>query len=538
MAQAAGREEAHGCGGCALNIQIDPEFKSLIPALSHEEYSQLEQNLIKETSPDSILLLTWNGVLIDGHNRYEICTKHNIPFKTVEKNGFKDRDDAKVWIIQNQFGRRNINLYQRNKLALNLKEILEKKAKEKEALRKTIQQTKPIELTEAERLLNIQLDGHYYGDLLRGNGQSHNAIPDNIYFIQDGDKVKIGVSCDVDSRLKDVTKHLPNAKLIGHCHGNITLEKSLHNTLKDHKINNEWFKINTTTVSIIKAFVPNADFCQLAEVSSQKEVIKKFDTSERTLARVKVIEQKAAPELKQKLETGEASINEVYKEIKKNEKEESRKQVESVKLLELPSITERYKIIHDDFRNVVIEPDSIDVIITDPPYPAEFLNLWQDMASFAKRVLKPSGFLIAYSGELHLHKVFEYLSKELVYYWTTSLLHNGNTQIVHARNVMCQWKPILLFQKAPFKKLDKTFKDVLNGSGREKDNHKWQQAESELSPLITTFSDVGDTILDPFAGSGTTLIAALKHDRKGIVIEKEAHNIEIIKNRVADVQNN
>jgi N6-adenosine-specific RNA methylase IME4 len=109
-------------------IKIDPEFQSLIPPLTQEEYTQLEQNLISENNPDSIVLFTWDGTLIDGHNRYEICQKHNIQFKTIEKD-FDDKDDVKLWIINNQLGRRNISDYSRGKLGLTATEILEKKAK-------------------------------------------------------------------------------------------------------------------------------------------------------------------------------------------------------------------------------------------------------------------------------------------------------------------------------------------------------------------------------------------------------------------------
>ena len=116
-----------------MNIKIDLEFKALVPPLPSEEYSQLEENLKKETNPESIILTTWDGTLIDGHHRCEICQKHNISFRTVKKE-FADRDDVKIWIIQNQFGRRNINNYVRSKLALELEGLFRKKAKERQAV--------------------------------------------------------------------------------------------------------------------------------------------------------------------------------------------------------------------------------------------------------------------------------------------------------------------------------------------------------------------------------------------------------------------
>lgn len=108
-------------------MKIDQEFKSLIPALTNDEYKQLEENIIKEGCRDA--LVTWNDILIDGNNRYEICTKNNIPFKTVVRE-FESKDAAKQWIILNQLGRRNLSKYDKSILALQYKPVFEAKAKE------------------------------------------------------------------------------------------------------------------------------------------------------------------------------------------------------------------------------------------------------------------------------------------------------------------------------------------------------------------------------------------------------------------------
>lgn len=110
-----------------MNITIDKEFKSLIPALTDDEYKGLEESILKEGCRDSLVL--WGDTLVDGHNRYEICTKHGIAFETVQKD-FDNRDDAIQWIILNQFGRRNLPMYERARLALRLKPVFAEKAKE------------------------------------------------------------------------------------------------------------------------------------------------------------------------------------------------------------------------------------------------------------------------------------------------------------------------------------------------------------------------------------------------------------------------
>lgn len=84
---------------------ISKTFKNLIPPLSPEEFIQLEQNLLKEGCRDPICV--WNGIIIDGHNRYEICSRHEISFKTVEVN-LQNENEVIAWICDNRIGRRNI----------------------------------------------------------------------------------------------------------------------------------------------------------------------------------------------------------------------------------------------------------------------------------------------------------------------------------------------------------------------------------------------------------------------------------------------
>ena len=86
-------------------ITIDKEFKELLPPLDKETYERLEANLIENGCRDALVL--WGDILVDGHNRYEICAKHEIPYKTVQKE-FGSREEALIWIISTQVSRRNL----------------------------------------------------------------------------------------------------------------------------------------------------------------------------------------------------------------------------------------------------------------------------------------------------------------------------------------------------------------------------------------------------------------------------------------------
>lgn len=219
-----------------------------------------------------------------------------------------------------------------------------------------------------------------------------------------------------------------------------------------------------------------------------------------------------------------AGMLKLGKEIQKNKiRDEKSKQGEN---LTLPQTID---LRFGDFKKVLADiPDnSIDLILTDPPYPIEFIKEWSALSIFAEKKLKPSGFLIAYSGQMNLPDVIERLSEKLIYYWTFCLYHIGQTQIVNGVNVMCRWKPILIFQKGPRKKLSATIQDYVESESRQKDGHDWQQSTTAVKKLLEAFSEKGDLICDPFTGSGTTAICCQELKRKfiGAEIEEKTFNI-------------
>lgn len=115
-----------------FDLIIDSEFKDLIPPLSDEEFKQLEKNLLRDGIQDP--LKVWNNTLIDGHNRYLIANRHGLHFTTVDMQ-FASRDDVKIWIVKNQFGRRDLTTYERSVIALKLKPVIAAKAKENQGTR-------------------------------------------------------------------------------------------------------------------------------------------------------------------------------------------------------------------------------------------------------------------------------------------------------------------------------------------------------------------------------------------------------------------
>jgi transcriptional regulator with XRE-family HTH domain len=105
-----------------LNITINQELRSFIDPLTAIEYAALERSLLAEGCRDALVL--WGEVLIDGHNRYDICRKHGIEFRTVQNTSFDSIDDVMLWVIDNHLARRSVSDYQRGVLALRKKEIV------------------------------------------------------------------------------------------------------------------------------------------------------------------------------------------------------------------------------------------------------------------------------------------------------------------------------------------------------------------------------------------------------------------------------
>ena len=394
-----------------MQLTVKQEFKKLIPPLTFDEFKTLEANILNEGIRDPLTI--WGDVLLDGHNRYEIATKHNIPFTTVER--FFDGDlDAKIWMINNQFGRRNLSNYQRSVLDLEMENVFSEKAKANQAIQ-------------------------YKGE------------------------------------------------------------------------------ISLSQISV-----------KVKPIDTQKELAKVAAVSHDTIAKVKVIQAKATEEVKEKLSSGNLSINEAYKEIKTVEKQQ-KKDDERAALAEIG----KNAVIDIDFRLGDFEtvfadlPDgSVDCIITDPPYPYEFIDVWSKLSRFAKRVLKPNGFCIAYSGQMYLPEVMQRMSEGLDYYWTMAVYHEGQTQIVNGINLMCRWKPVLVFQNGK-KKIENTFQDYFISEQREKSGHDWQQSKSGVAYLIEMFTKPNDLIFEPFAGSGTTMLVAKEKGRrvKGAEINEQSYNI-------------
>jgi hypothetical protein len=187
--------------------------------------------------------------------------------------------------------------------------------------------------------------------------------------------------------------------------------------------------------------------------------------------------------------------------FKKIEERERQHRIEGEKE-KRKTVQKHLEIRKGDFKEVLKDLKNIDAIITDPPYPKEFLNCFSELSKYASEHLKENGFMAVYSGNYHIPEVIKRLSENLTYVWTFCLYHAGSTQLVLGVNIMTGWKPVFIFSKGK-KKMRFSAYDVIHSEKREKDSHEWQQSESGVKPLIEILSNPGELIVDPFSGSGT-----------------------------------
>lgn len=110
-----------------VELKIDPELRDLLPPLTNDEYKQLEKNIVENGFDKNFPIMEWHGFIVDGHNRYSICMKHNIEF-VVGTLGYETKDEVMEWMLDIQLGRRNLSPIQRIAVAEKYRPIYEKQA--------------------------------------------------------------------------------------------------------------------------------------------------------------------------------------------------------------------------------------------------------------------------------------------------------------------------------------------------------------------------------------------------------------------------
>lgn len=237
------------------------------------------------------------------------------------------------------------------------------------------------------------------------------------------------------------------------------------------------------------------------------------------------------PAVVERMADGGSAIN-VAKQIAREEKAE-RKQF-SLPDVMLEDMCRLYAVDIRDGLPMVAD-ESVDYIITDPPYPREYIPLYEDLSRVANRVLKPGGSMIVMVGQSYLPEVIQLLGKYMTYHWCLSYLTPGgqSPQLWH-KHTNTFWKPILWYVKGKY--TGDYIGDVLKSPPNDNDKrfHEWGQSLGGMKDILERFTNPGDTILDPFVGGGTTGAAAVTMGRKFIGIDIETENIKVTERRAKE----
>ncbi len=183
----------------------------------------------------------------------------------------------------------------------------------------------------------------------------------------------------------------------------------------------------------------------------------------------------------------------------------------------------------------LIEPGTVDLILTDPPYGGETLALHGALGRFAARYLKPGGSLAFMTGQTWLPQVFAELARveELSYHWTLAYLTpGGQSPQIWPRCVNTFWKPILWYTHG--KRTGKWLGDVAKSDENDKRFHGWGQSESGMLDLLLRFSEPGDLVCDPFLGGGTTAMVCAASGRCFVGFDADASAIEVARGRLTE----
>ena len=423
-------------------MQILKELEVLIPPLTSEEFKQLERNILEEGIRDP--LVTWNGILVDGHNRYRIAQEYDIDFVTVEKE-FADMNAVKEWMVNNQLGRRNLPEFVRGELLSYVRNLLRDVGKEK--------------------LIEI---GKTYGE---------------------GHKKEEGLSI---------------------------IDKGSHDT--------------------------------------RKIFADKLGWSEGKTGMFDVVTKKAPEELKVKLRTGEVNIHQAYKEIKKDEKEQSKTQ-KAIEIIE-KVYESNTNIFHGNCIEFIktIEDKSIDCLITDPPYGVDIqfgaydnqlsrkiendgnidnaLLLLDTMLHEVKIKLKDNAHIYIFCNWKIYPQFNAIISKHFqiknLIIWDKLFMGMGDLKGNYSSSY-----EMIVFAGGNREFLTRP-KNIIQCRFNDERFHNTQKPVDLIKQLIENSTNVNETIFDPFLGSGSTVVAANQLKRNFIGCEIDEQNYKITLKRLED----
>lgn len=298
-----------------------------------------------------------------------------------------------------------------------------------------------------------------------------------------------------------------------------------------------------------------ADLVQGLPIGRAAELL---NVGERTVARAREVQEHGTPELVDAVESGRVSVSaaadvselpqseqreivargsdEILKaarQIRRERKETHRTRLKATYAEAAKKVPPRSALYDIQLGSCAdafcLGSASVDCIITDPPYPAEFIPAYGELSRLAAHVLKPGGSLVVMAGQSWLPQIIAELSSAMKYHWTLAYLTPGGQSplsVMASRHVNTFWKPLIWLINGDYS--GRHVGDVCKAPPNDNDKrfHHWGQSEGGMADIIERFTMPGDLILDPFMGAGTTGIAAVDLGRRfvGFDVDVDAYN--------------
>lgn len=182
-----------------------------------------------------------------------------------------------------------------------------------------------------------------------------------------------------------------------------------------------------------------------------------------------------------------------------------------------------------------IPDNSIDLIITDPPYLKEFIPVYSVLAQEAKRLLKDGSYCFAYCGCQFLPEVLNSFNSQLDWFWLFEIKHNGGHPRMWNKRLMVGNKPVICYTKGKPKVL-KWMSTLHQSETADKQYHIWGQSLDFPVKIIDCLTTKNSLILDPFMGGGTVGVAAKMLGRNFIGFEIDSEQCKIANDRIEAAQ--
>lgn len=286
------------------NIQIDEELENLLPKLEVEKYNLLRTDIIKNGCINPIIV--WNGLIVDGHNRYRICKENNIEFKTKEMN-FANKQEAMIWAWTTQKARRNVDDGTLFKIAEKFRPYYEQKAKEQQGKRTDLFQKpeKSEETTFVPNDINVEEEKsdtiQKLADIAGVGRNTMNKViqiqkhaPEPIKDAVESNVISINKGYELTKRVKDVPEEQKETEAermiregFKEIETNIAIQKNVHNAI--YKILCVGF-----TDEELDIWYDGLDKCDLETLDDDLDraiekykYIKEFIKQKRTIRRIK-----------------------------------------------------------------------------------------------------------------------------------------------------------------------------------------------------------------------------------------------------------